>query len=113
MEQDTQNMKVAAVGPRELISGLQAFGVVIMHATNSEEALTAIKSVREGNEKYGIVFVTESLLSSLSEEEYESVLGTNLPVLLTIPDLSSSPDAGLEKLSALTKRAVGIDIFSK
>lgn len=106
-------MKVAAVGPRELISGLQAFGVVIIHATNSEEALAAIKEVRTGNEEYGIVFVTESLLSGLSEEEYESVLGTDLPVLLTIPDLSSSPDAGLEKLSALTKRAVGIDIFSK
>lgn len=106
-------MKVAAVGPKELISGLQAFGVVIMHATNSEEVLAAIKEVLESSEEYGIVFVTESLLSGLSEEEYESVLGTDLPVLLTIPDLNSSEDAGLEKLSALTRRAVGIDIFSK
>lgn len=106
-------MKVAAVGPKELISGLQAFGVEIKHATNTEEALEAIKEIRNGTEEYGIIFVTESLVSGFSEEDYELAVGEDLPVLLTIPDLSSEEDAGLEKLASLTKRAVGIDIFGK
>lgn len=108
-------MNVAAVGPRELLSGLQAFGVTIFHATDTEEALAAIDTIRSHHDTtpYGVVFITERMVSGMTEEEYEHILGEHLPVVLTIPDLSSQPDAGLEKLRALTKRAVGSDIFNE
>jgi len=106
-------MSVAALGPKELLSGLAAFGVKVFHTIDAKGALETVATLRTGSEKYGIVFISESLVSKLSEEEYETILGADLPVVLTIPDLTSSPDAGLEKLANLTKRAVGVDIFSK
>lgn len=106
-------MRVLAVGPRELISGLAAFGVAVRHATEKEDAMAIIKETRaeQSRSPYAIIFITESLASGMSESEYEIVIGEELPVVLTIPDLSSDKDAGLAKLRALTKRAVGIDIF--
>jgi len=110
-----ETMRVLAVGPRELVSGLSAFGVEVRHATNKEETLAIVKEARasQKTQPYAIIFITESMVSGMSESEYSAVLGEDLPVVLTIPDLSSDQDAGLEKLSALTKRAVGVDIFSK
>jgi vacuolar-type H+-ATPase subunit F/Vma7 len=106
-------MKIAAIGPRELLSGLGALGTQVYHATTSEEALHIARSIKNDSKEYGIIFITEKLVTGMHPEEYESILGTDLPVILTIPDLTSEPDAGLEKLAELTKRAVGIDIFSK
>lgn len=108
-------MRALVIGPRELISGLAAFGVEVRHATTKEEALTFMRAVRENQNThpYAIVFITESIAREMSEDEYESMLGEGLPIALTIPDLTSHADAGLSKLKNLAKRAVGVDIFSK
>lgn len=108
-------MRALAIGPRELISGLSAFGVDVRHATGKQEALDIMRSVRENQDAhpYAIVFITESIARDMSESEYANMLGEDLPVALTIPDLSSDVDAGLSKLKNLAKRAVGVDIFSK
>jgi len=106
-------MKVAALGPKELLSGLAAFGVKIFHTTDAASALETVAGIRAEAEPYGIIFISENLVSKLNEEEYETLLGSDLPVVLTIPDLASAPDAGLENLATLAKRAVGVDIFNK
>lgn len=114
MSTNTQNMRIAALGPRELLGGLQAFGVDIRHINTKEEAFEQITAIREASKEnpYAIIFIIESIVSQMSEDEYESVLGEDLPIILTVPDLTSDKDAGLEKLRSLTKRAVGVDILS-
>lgn len=108
-------MRALAIGPRELISGLSAFGVEVRHATGKEETLAIMREVRIHQEAkpYAIVFITESIARQMTESEYEDMLGEGLPIALTIPDLTSDKDAGLSKLKNLAKRAVGVDIFSK
>jgi len=108
-------MRALAIGPRELFSGLAAFGVDVRHATSKQDALEILSSVRKEQETnpYAIIFISETIITSMNEEEYAQALGEELPVVLTVPDLSSSEDAGLAKLSALTKRAIGTDLFSK
>lgn len=112
---DTQTMHALAIGPRELLSGLAAFGVEIRHAVNKDDVLEAVNTVRaeQSTNPYALIFITESIVKTMNEAEYAAVMGDDLPVVLTIPDLNSEPDAGLEKLASLTKRAVGVDIFSK
>jgi len=106
-------MRTVALGPKELLSGLAAFGVEMRHVTEKDEALTILNTIRSGQTvtPYAIVFVVESIVREWNEEEYAEALGSELPIVLTIPDLTSSADAGLEKLRALTKRAIGSDIL--
>lgn len=113
MPMSTNSMRTIALGPKELLSGLAAFGVEMRHLTTKDEALTALRSIRaeQTDTPYAIVFVVESIVREWNEEEYAEALGSELPIVLTIPDLTSSADAGLEKLRALTKRAIGSDIL--
>lgn len=108
-------MHALAVGPRELFSGLAAFGVEIRHATSKDEAIAVVTEVRsiQSQKPYAIIFIAESLTAEMNENEYAMVMGEDLPVVLTVPDLLSNEDAGLQKLRSLTKRAVGVDIFAK
>lgn len=107
-------MRPLVIGPRELVSGLSAFGVEVRPATTKQEALEIIRSIREhqAHIPYAIIFLTETIAGQMDEKEYESLLGDDLPVVLTIPDLGSDANAGLSKLKNLAKRAVGVDIFS-
>ncbi|PIR82849.1 hypothetical protein COU20_00095, partial [Candidatus Kaiserbacteria bacterium CG10_big_fil_rev_8_21_14_0_10_59_10] len=98
-------MRVLAVGPRELISGLSAFGVEVRDVTDKDGAMHAVREVRARQEEtpYAIIFITEGIAATLSEGEWAALMGDNLPVVLTIPDLLSDNDAGLKKLSTLAK----------
>ncbi len=110
------NSSAIAIGPREVIQGLAAFGVDIVDTVNKTVALETIREARARTaanaDPVAVIFITESLVSSLDSVEYQTLLSNELPVVLTIPDLFSDPNAGLEKLRSLTKRAIGTDIFS-
>lgn len=116
MPSDTKKYKVAAVGPLELLSGLESLGVVVYHSPNHSTARKNIFEIIEGtvnNEKpFAVLLVVESLLKELSEDDYEKISQNPLPALLSIPDLHSEENSGLEKLRHLTTRAIGSDIFS-
>jgi len=104
--------QVAAVGPAELISGLQSVGIKTYPATDGASAVTAIKSIIDSETPFACVCVTESLYGQIDAETLETLTVNNLPVLLTIPDFHSDKNSGLNKLRDLAKRAIGSDIFS-
>ncbi|XKT74389.1 MAG: V-type ATP synthase subunit F [Patescibacteria group bacterium UBA2163] len=106
-----QTMRVAAIGPRELLGGLQLFGAQVYHSNTPEDAFNALHAIHTSKESYAIVFIVESIVSNMTDAQYEEATSRDLPVVLTIPDLTSPEDAGLDKLRLLTKRAVGVDIF--
>jgi V/A-type H+-transporting ATPase subunit F len=103
---------IAAIGPIELISGLQSVGITTFAATTSEEALSQLRLIRQGDERFACVCITESLMKNINPEDINTKDAESLPVILTIPDLHSSKNAGLDKLRELTKRAIGSDILS-
>lgn len=105
--------QMAAVGPAELISGLQAVGIKTFPATDVKSAVEAIIQIRQGDADFACICITESLMKQIDAETMEEISDNNLPVLLTIPDFHSDKNAGLNKLRELTKRAIGSDILGE
>lgn len=105
-----------ALGPREIIQGLAAFGVEVRDVYEKSAVLVELRDIRTrsatSEHPTAVVFITESLVATMTTDEYQEILSNELPVVLTIPDLTSEPNAGLEKLRTLTKRAIGTDIFA-
>ncbi|MBS3903543.1 MAG: hypothetical protein KGZ30_04205 [Anaplasmataceae bacterium] len=113
---DSKKYKVAAVGPHELLSGLESLGVVIYHATTTMDAKEKMSQIIEktvsGSKPYAIMMVVENLLKGLSEDDYRRITQHPLPALLSIPEINSKEDTGLDKLRDMTTRAIGSDIFT-
>lgn len=106
------SLKIAVIGPAELVSGLQAIGFVLFPATDHTSATAQLAHIRRNETRFACICITEQLVKTLTSEELSGGKdAASLPVILTIPDLHSDKDAGLEKLRELTKRAVGSDIF--
>lgn len=103
---------IAAIGPQELISGFQSIGIMVFPAVNGTEALAQLATIRSHEQQFACVCITESIMRQINPDDLTTKDSPLLPVILTIPDLQSDKDAGLEKLRELTKRAIGSDIFS-
>ena len=112
------NYKTAIIGPKDVISGFKALGVVPFSAENGEGVLEIIKNIKkgvsEGNdsaEKFAVVIIIESIANQIPANEFEKVFRGALPAILTLPGLEGSSGAGVAKLKSLAERAVGSDIL--
>jgi V/A-type H+-transporting ATPase subunit F len=109
--------KVAIVGPKSVISGFKALGVTPMSAENSDEALSILRTLKEGVEsdaveKYATVILIESLAKGIAEDDMEKITRGALPAIVMLPGLEGSSGAGIAKLKALAEKAVGSDVLS-
>lgn len=102
--------KIAAIGPKNLIFGLKAFGIEVFFANSSEDALKILKDIKSAG-KHGVILIIKDLLDKISKEEYKKIHSDHLPVILTIPGLKSDDKDYLLKLKNLAERAVGSDIL--
>ncbi len=108
----TNHYRIAAIGPAELISGLQTIGITMFAAVDGRQAAEQLTTIRRDNNLYGCVCITETIAKELTPDELSGGKDAeSLPVILIIPDLQSDKDAGLEKLRELAKRAIGSDIL--
>ncbi len=109
-----KNYHIAIIGPENVIGNFKALGLETFPINQTTEALETIKQLKkttaEGSNKYAVIFIIDSLLKNLNEEEKNKISGGSLPAILTIPALGSDSKAGLEKLKRLTERAIGSDI---
>lgn len=114
-----QEYKTAIIGPKNVISGFKALGVVPFNAKNGEDALEILKNIKkeisktsETSNKFAVVIVIESIANQIPSDEFEKVSRGVLPAILTLPGLEGSTGAGVAKLKSLAERAVGSDILS-
>lgn len=112
------NYKTAIIGPKDVISGFKALGVVPFNAEDGEGALEIIKNIKKGiseesdsTEKFAVVIVIESTANQIPASEFEKVSRGALPAILTLPGLEGSTGAGVAKLKSLAERAIGSDIL--
>ncbi len=110
--------KTAIIGPKDVISGFKALGVVPFNAEDGEEALEIIKNIKKGIseesstiEKFAVVIIIESIANQIPANEFEKVSRGALPAILTLPGLEGSTGAGVAKLKSLAERAVGSNIL--
>jgi len=105
---------IGIIGPENVIGNFKALGLDIFSATKPNEAIEILKNIKkntaEGQKSYAIIFVIDSLLENLTDEEKSKITTGSLPAILTIPSLDSTEGIGLEKLKKLAERAIGSDV---
>ncbi len=102
--------RIAVLGNRDSIYGLAALGLDTFptDSMNQEEAAKLLRKLAEG--EYGVIYVTEALQATLSEEimRYKD---RQLPAIIPIPGVSGNTGAGVAGLKKLVEQAVGSDII--
>ena len=102
--------KIAVLGNRDSIYGLAALGLDTFptDSLNQEEAAKLLRRLAEGG--YGVVYITEALMVTLSDEisRYQN---RQLPSIIPIPGVSGNTGAGVAGLKKLVEQAVGSDII--
>lgn len=111
--------RIAIVGSRDVVSGFALLGVDVVAVQTQAEAVSALfrlkKSVQivDGRERqvYGVIFASETVLSSLSADDEKKLSRGALPAIIPLPSHRGSTGYGLERLKRIVERAVGSDIL--
>ena len=110
--------KVAIIGPKDIISGFKALGVVPFDAQTGEEALIILKKIKKDIDEnntdtdlYATVLIIENIMEEISKDDKERLSHGALPAILALPGLEGSQGAGVAKLKSLAERAIGSDIL--
>ena len=110
--------KVAIIGPKDIISGFKALGVVPFDAKTGEEALLILKKMKKDIEEnktdeelFATVLIIESVMEEIHPDDKERLSHGALPAILALPGLEGSKGAGVAKLKSLAERAIGSDIL--
>jgi vacuolar-type H+-ATPase subunit F/Vma7 len=108
---------VAIIGPKDIISGFKALGVIPFGAENGEEALDFLKQMKKdidentGGQKFATVIMIESIAEDIPQDEMDKITAGALPAIVALPGLEGSHGAGVAKLKRLAERAIGSDIL--
>lgn len=111
--------RIAIVGPKEAVAGFALLGADVVAAHTAEEAvghlyrLKKAMRVEEGRERneYGVVFVSEDLLSGIAADDEKKLARGALPAIIPLPSHRGSTGFGLQRLKRIVERAVGSDIL--
>ncbi len=111
--------RIAIMGSKEAVAGFALLGVdvvAIQDESRASEELMRLKKkthVIEGKERnvYGVVFVAEQILQSLSAEDTKRLSKGALPAVIPLPSHHGSSGFGLRRLKQIVERAVGSDIL--
>ena len=112
--------RIAIVGPKDAIAGFALLGVDVIaiekETTIAAELLRLKRAMRTENGKernvYGIVFVAENLLETLSSDDERKLARGALPAIIPLPSHHGASGFGLRRLTAIVERAVGSDILA-
>jgi vacuolar-type H+-ATPase subunit F/Vma7 len=110
--------KIAIIGPKDIISGFKALGVIPFDAEGGERALEILKEMKkdidEGGDdvqKFATVIIIESIAQEISADEMDKITKGALPAIVALPGLEGSHGAGVAKLKRLAERAIGSDVL--
>jgi V/A-type H+/Na+-transporting ATPase subunit F len=111
--------RIAIVGPKEAVAGFALLGADVVAAHTAEQAVEQLyrlkKSTRtEGGRDYnvyGVVFVSEDLLSGISADDEKKLSRGALPAIVPLPSHRGSSGYGPERLRRIVERAIGSDIL--
>lgn len=101
--------KIAVLGDYDSIYGFATLGLSICPVKTREEASDMFRQLA-GSEKYGIIYVTESVAAQLGKE-IEKYREQTFPAIIQIPGVSGNTGAGVENVKKTVEQAVGSDIL--
>lgn len=101
---------IAAIGDRESVLGFKALGYAVYAVDGPEEAGQVLR--RLIRERAAIIFITEQL-AQLLQTELRTAQGLAAPAIILIPGAAGTLGIGLQQLSSLVIKAVGMDILEE
>ncbi|NLY89813.1 MAG: V-type ATP synthase subunit F [Firmicutes bacterium] len=105
-----ESYRMAAVGEADSIIGFLALGVEIHPVTSSSEAASILEKLVNPEEKYGIIFITETVAEEIMDRI--AALGERaFPTVVLIPSNRGGKGYALERIRRIVERAVGADIL--
>lgn len=109
---------IALVGSSQLIAPFAALGYDTFIADSAESArdiLFQLKKEKLENsqrQKYGIVFVVETVLQWISDEDYKKLAQGALPAIISLPTHEGASGFGESRIKRIVEKAIGADIFN-
>ncbi len=114
------NCRIAIVGPQEVIAGFTLLGADIVAAHSQIEALEILYRLKKETQRdergierpmYGIIFVSEYLMTNLPIEEERKLAKGALPAIIPLPSHRGSTGFSSDRLRRIVERAVGSNIL--
>ena len=104
--------KIAVLGDRDSIYGFAALGLSVFPAEDGAQGARMFRrlSEQEGEDRYAVIDLTESLAAELSEE-IEKCRGRRFPAVIPIPSKDGTLGIGMQNVRSAVERAVGADIL--
>lgn len=112
--------QIAIVGPKDAVAGFALLGVRVAAAQSTQEAAETLLRLKKEMRKdedgiernvYGIVFVSEDLLSGLSIDDQKKLARGALPAIIPLPSHRGATGFGQDRLKRIVERAIGSDIL--
>lgn len=103
-----ERIDMAAIGKEDTIVLFNAIGISTFVCNNKEEADKIIFDLT--NKSCRIIYIGEELYESIPEtlDKYEK---STFPIIIPIPEGTTSKGIGLRKIKNNVEKAIGIDIF--
>ena len=108
---------IAIIGPKEVILGFKAIGVITHFSSNAETTLTLLQNLKSektmGSElpRYAIIFILEAHAKTIPEDDYKKLTADALPAIIALPGPEGSTGFGLERLGKIVEKAIGSNIL--
>ncbi|MGC8567784.1 MAG: V-type ATP synthase subunit F [Candidatus Micrarchaeia archaeon] len=102
--------RIAAVGSKLLVAGLNLIGIKEAYEIEEPEAATSKIKELAGRSDIGMIIVNENLVKEIKDRKVRNMINeSSMPIFVQVPDFKEEEEIG-EELKELVMRAIGIDI---
>lgn len=99
---------IAVMGDKESIIGFSSLGMEIYPTDDKANAAAKLKELAQSG--YAVIFITESLASSI-REQIDKYKDSATPAIILIPGISGNTGDGMNSVLMSVERAVGSQIL--
>ena len=103
-------LKIAVIGGRDTVMGFKALGLETFPASDSAQALKALRKLTKDTNDYAIIYIEETLAVNI-QSEIDKFKDSPTPAIILIPGREGSIGIGQSALKAAVERAVGTNIL--
>lgn len=104
--------KIAICGKKEEVLAFRGLGMETFFVDSSQEAEEKLISVKKSGENFAIIFITEDLFQSFSEDGLSKISQGALPAVVPLPGHKGATGFGDARMRKFVEQAVGSDIFA-
>jgi vacuolar-type H+-ATPase subunit F/Vma7 len=105
-----KRIKGCAIGEREIVRIFKIFSFETISVVDVKNFNEELKRELE-SENYEILIITETYIASINDEN-KALINEKKPIIMSIPINTGSKELAISTLSAMIRKAVGVDLIS-